>query len=215
MRLKTHLEDAVALIKETKAYSQRENLPIMWYTGPTTRPEETDDLLLRNGFSVEEIVPGMAIDMSDLPESRGGNFTIEHLTSDHSIADWKYIFQQGFDLPEAAGDGFIEFHRALGFKKDSPAQHFLARVDDEAAGIATVYLGAGAAGIYNISTLEKFRGRGIGREMTLAAMTLSQKKGFRVGVLQSSEQALPLYQKLGFREVCKINVYNYFQEKSE
>lgn len=212
-RLNCSYEEAGVLMDDAVAYAQRSKLPVMWYTGPSTHPAEAGKMLTERGFKVEEKPPGMAVDLAALPETKGGNFTIEHMLSDDSLADWRRIFQQSFDLSSEATDGFIDFHRALGFCRESPAQHFLARVGDEPAGIATVFLGAGAAGIYNIATLDAYRGHGIGREMTLATMALGRAKGFRVGVLTATDAGLPLYQKLGFREVCKIGIYTYAPEK--
>lgn len=212
-RLNCPYAEAAGFIDTAIYFSEHEKLPVRWQTGPSTHPAEVEQMLIEKKFELEDMAPGMAVDLAELPASRGGNFTIEHLTNEDSLADWKYVFQAGFELEEFVADGFIEFHKALGFEKDCPAQHFLARVKDEPAGIATVFLGAGAAGIYNIATLKDFRGRGIGREMTLAAMALGRAKGFRVGVLSATEIGVPLYQKLGFTEVCKIGLYNYFPKQ--
>ena len=47
------------------------------------------------------------------------------------------------------------------------------------------------------------RGRGIGRETTLAALRDAAARGYRVAILGSSPMGFPVYSRIGFIEVCR------------
>ena len=65
----------------------------------------------------------------------------------------------------------------------------------------------GIAGIYCVATLQEARGRGIGTALTRESMLLAKDLGNEFVVLQSSKMGLPVYEKLGFKECCKIRAY--------
>jgi GNAT superfamily N-acetyltransferase len=80
-------------------------------------------------------------------------------------------------------------------------------VNDQPVATAAVFYGAGVAGIQMVATLPKWRGKGIGAAATLAPLFEARKLGYRVGILQSSEMGFKTYQRLGFRELCRMRHY--------
>ena len=81
--------------------------------------------------------------------------------------------------------------------------HLLAWDGDRAVGCGTVFLDAGTAGVYNIAVLESARGRGIGYAVTAALMNVGVAAGCTNAVLHASELGRPVYERLGFEEVCQ------------
>jgi predicted acetyltransferase len=43
--------------------------------------------------------------------------------------------------------------------------------------------------------------------MTLAALREARARGYAIGILSPSEMGLRIYQRIGFREYCKVNIY--------
>ena len=86
--------------------------------------------------------------------------------------------------------------------------HYLGLLDGAPVATASLFIGAGVAGIMYVSTLPAARRRGIGAAVTLAAMLDARDLGYRIGVLQSSNQGYPVYRRLGFVEVCKIEHFS-------
>lgn len=209
LRTRATTDEALEKIAAVKAYAATAGTGVLWFTGPESKPEGLGDLLVSQGFKLVELAPGMAIDLAKLPRPGKAGITIEAIRDPDSLAPWKSIVRDSFGLQDFEVDGFASFYKALGLGPDSPAQHFLGLIEGEPVGAATVFLGAGAAGIYNIATLKAWRGKGVGKQMTLTALAFGRKKGFCVGVLQATETGYPLYSKLGFEEVCKIGVYRY------
>ena len=63
------------------------------------------------------------------------------------------------------------------------------------------------AGIYALATVPEARGQGLGVALTLAPLLEARAMGYRIGVLASSEMALGLYRRVGFREYCEFHIY--------
>ena len=66
---------------------------------------------------------------------------------------------------------------------------------------SVVFLGAGVAGVQFVATLQEARGQGIGAAMTLAPLHEVQQMGYQIGILQSSDMGVKLYQQLGFQRL--------------
>ena len=105
--------------------------------------------------------------------------------------------------PRPFGEAFAELAVTIGLGPQSP-RHFLARVDGEPAATCSLFLGAGVAGIYDVSTLPELRKRGLGRLITRAAMREARARGYRMAILHSSTLGAGIYRALGFRDVCAI-----------
>lgn len=82
---------------------------------------------------------------------------------------------------------------------------FLARLDDEIVGtVALVNTGETGFELAKMSVTPKAQGRGIGKQLCLAALDYARQIGLRSVWLESNRRAktaLALYEKVGFREV--------------
>jgi len=104
-------------------------------------------------------------------------------------------FSEVFDSPEPA--------RRPGFRT------LVAYLDGEPVATAACVPSPGALGLYNIATIPAYRGRGIGEAVTRQAVAAGlAETGPLPVVLQSSPLGKDLYQRLGFRTVARISVYN-------
>jgi ribosomal protein S18 acetylase RimI-like enzyme len=85
-----------------------------------------------------------------------------------------------------------------------PAQRYAAvTVDGAIVSVGRVVIDRGWAGIYNLATAPRVRGRGLAREATRALLLWARQAGARSAYLQvglANGPALRLYQGLGFQE---------------
>jgi len=71
-------------------------------------------------------------------------------------------------------------------------------------GACSMFVDESAAGFYDVGVLEKERNRGIGSAMMAHALGFAQEHGATQAVLLTSGMGFGMYQRVGFREVCKI-----------
>jgi predicted GNAT family acetyltransferase len=62
-------------------------------------------------------------------------------------------------------------------------------------------------GIYNVATVPDARRGGFGTALTAAAMAYGLERGARWAILESSSMGMSVYERLGFRQVCEVVVY--------
>jgi GNAT superfamily N-acetyltransferase len=119
---------------------------------------------------------------------------------------WAKTFTLGYELPEDWEAPLLDTMLA---SLHGSMQSYLAWVGDQPVATSTVFYGAGVAGIYNVATLKTWRGKGLGAAVTLQPLLDARAKGVRAGILQSSELGYQVYQRLGFKELCRMNYYTW------
>jgi GNAT superfamily N-acetyltransferase len=83
----------------------------------------------------------------------------------------------------------------------------LGEVDGEKAATSMAVMTGDLAGVYNVQVRPEFRGRGFGRAMTAAAITVGHEAGCVAASLQSTPMGLPLYTNMGFETKYRIDVW--------
>lgn len=197
-----------ALIDARLAACEARNVPMLWWTGPSTMPANLGERLDRCGF-VLEAARGMVADLEcnssppDMPTADSA-LSVEAVEDTATLAHWSRVLCDSFGAPRPFGESFAELAVTIGLGPRSPFRHFLARVAGEPAATCSLFLGAGVAGIYDVSTLPECRKRGLGRLITLAAMHEARARGYRMAILHSSALGAGIYRALGFQDVCAI-----------
>jgi GNAT superfamily N-acetyltransferase len=207
------------LIDARIAACRARHVPMLWWTGPSTRPDDVGDRLAQRGFLFEP-AHGMAADLE--PYSLGSAVspaaneapavTIERVEDARTLKTWSRVLCDAFGAPQPFGDAFAELAMVIGLGTASPFRHFLARYDGEPVATCSLFFGAGVAGIYDVSTVPERRRRGIGRTITAAAMSEARELGHRTAILHSSLLGAGIYRSLGFKDVCDIGQYVWVPE---
>jgi predicted GNAT family acetyltransferase len=189
-------------------------VPGNWHVGPATRPSDIGNTLEAHGFVQTANEPGMAIDLDALKDVVvPSGFVIEPIRTGTQVDACVEVALQGFGIPDFLKEILPGLITSLGLEPESSIQNYLGLLDNKPVAVSTAYYGAGVAGIYNVTTLPEARGRGIGTAMTVKPLLDARLKGYRVGILQSSEMGYSVYEKIGFQEVCRINIYMWRPDK--
>jgi GNAT superfamily N-acetyltransferase len=204
-------EETDYVILESLERFRAHGVPGSWHVGPSMRPSDLGERLLAHGFDYGGDDIGMAADLSALREDLRlpESFMVERVRDERGLAVWTNTLAAGFGEGPVEAEWVGEMYRRIGLGDDVPWRHYLGRLNGEPVATSTLFLAADVAGIYFVFTLEGARRQGIGAAVTLAALNDAREVGCRVGVLGSSQMGYPVYSRLGFREYCRICIYEY------
>jgi GNAT superfamily N-acetyltransferase len=198
-----------AVIAQSQYLMLAKGVPGSWHVGPSMYPSDLGEHLVAHGFE-GGAEPGMAVELADLASiDEPPGVQLERVTSDTALADYQHVLSLSFGEGPPEAEWVCAMYARIGLGDKVPWRHFIARLDGQAVATASTFFAVGAAGLYFVSTLPELRGRGIGTAISRAALADAREIGYRVGVLGSSPMGQHVYERLGFREVCEVGVYEW------
>ena len=201
-RVKTTVDSVQAKIAELGA-------PALWWIGPQAQPEHLGSLLEQLGLQRSGEVPGMAIDLAllgDQPEMLAG-FTIQKVRGMELQSLWAKIVSRGTGYSDTVADAVARLEATLTDPQYQAQQRYIGLLNGVPVATSALVLDSGVAGIYAVATLPEARRQGIGRIMTVVPLLEARQLGYKVGILQASAMGYPVYQKIGFKDICMYNLY--------
>ncbi len=197
-----------ARIDDMVAEFRRRQLPLEWTTGSHTHPADLGRRLMARGFEQTLEVPGMAMDLRELPEEKPPRgLATARATSRGDLEACVRIAAHTFEISEAFVPRLVEIEEGMPQDQKALTRHYLARLDGRPVATSELFLAAGVAGLYFVGTLPEARDRGIGRAVALAALQGAREMGYRVGALQATKMGTPVYRRLGFRAFYNMGIY--------
>ncbi len=183
-------------------------VPMVWQLGPGTEPQDLAVRLKARGFVAGEPLPGMAAILDSLEdEPTPDGVSIGCIHELEKLREATLVMCEVFGIPTELEPPFTRLLASEGNSRDALIVTYGASIAGKLVGTATVVYVAGVAGIYNVTTLEGYRGRGIGRAVTLAPLLDARRRGYRVGILESSHMGYSVYRNLGFQHICDFDTY--------
>ena len=151
----------------------------------------------------------MAVDLASLDEAQEpiGGFTIRRVDGPEARVAWARTAGAGTEFPDAATDAMARLEAGLTDPHYLAQHRYVGYLEGTPVATSALVLEAGIAGIYAVATLPEARGKGIGTVMTALPLLEARRLGYRVGILQASAMGYPIYRKMGFRDVCKYDLY--------
>lgn len=201
-------EDASRQVEDAVSYFRSHRVPAFsWWLAPELEPGSWARHLVPRGFRYDDSMPGMAVDLLALPASvrRPGNLVIERVETAPSMQEWARTYAAGNEMPASSADLTYDLASSLGM--GLPYGYYLARLGDQPMAVSALFLSAGVAGIYFVATLPEARRQGIGGAVVLAPLLEARDRGYRAGILQSSNMGYSVYRRLGFERVCTVDCF--------
>lgn len=179
-------------------------LPFLWWGSPSTMTTEIADALVAAGMLRDE-TPGMhrVLD-GPVPMPPPGPGVRLHVVGPECHAATARVMTEGFGFPAELAGPIVEMMAPF------DAAHLLtvlATVDGRPVACGTAWLTGRTAGLYNITTLEAARGRGIGYAVTATLLEMARDRGCTEAILHATELGRPVYERLGFEEVCRMPMF--------
>jgi GNAT superfamily N-acetyltransferase len=173
----------------------RRGLPFIWWATPSGHGEELMPVLARLGMACGH-VPGMFTELgAPVPDRAPAGVTLREV----SVGELVPVMVAGFGIPDGLEP---HFHKFLAGLDPGAMVNVVAGVDGEDVACGTLWQTGRTAGLYNIATVERARGRGIGYAVTAALMNAGRARGATHAILHASQQGRPVYERLGFEKVC-------------
>jgi ribosomal protein S18 acetylase RimI-like enzyme len=202
-------------IKKIVDNFKKRNYAQAWWLGEHSTPANLENALTEYGLTrVVADIPMMAADLThmDFSEldvlSETKLIQVKRVSTKEDLSKWLGVIHEVYQYP----DEYIEalryiFTARLKDGASSPAQNFLAEVERIPVGASSLSLCEGLAGLYYVCAKKEYRGQGIGTAVTLTAMKEGRVRGYEVGVLGASEMGYGVYQRVGFKEYFKLQIY--------
>jgi len=207
-------ENVDATIEAAITRCRSRNVPMLWWTGPATRPADLGTYLEAHGFTHRGDSAGMAVDLLALSEDLhiAPDLTIERVDNIETLKQWCHLFAVGFGMPDFVEGAWLDLLVSVGLDAQLALRHYIGWQKGRPVAIASFFLAAGVAGIYNIVTVPEARRQGIGIAMTSNALREARALGYRIGILHASKMGFNVYHRIGFREYCQIGHYIWRSE---
>ncbi len=196
-------------ILDIKSHFRKKGLPFWWWVFPGAQSQMTCDMLKAEGFSIVDSIPSLFTDLAASYEApHDEKLQIIQVGNQENLALWEDVSFAGFDFLSETRQQFHRFTATFNLNFDSPQKFFLAFWKDKPAAASLLFLHENAAGIYFVSTLAEYRRKGIGLALMLATLRFARQAGAQCATLQSSPDGLRVYQRAGFKEYCRVDVYS-------
>jgi GNAT superfamily N-acetyltransferase len=183
--------------------------PFSWWLGPDHSPPDLPALLQDAGLQPAETELAMALDLADLPAppERPATLHIRRVQTPRDLGAFAKISAANWSPPDANVLRFYELAEAALLAPDSPQWLYLGVLDTIPVATAELTVGGGLVGVYNVSTVPAFRGRGIGTAMTHTPLAAAKEAGHRTAILQGAPEGVGIYHRLGFTSFGMITEF--------
>jgi GNAT superfamily N-acetyltransferase len=196
------------ILQTIEEFVARERPMAFWWVGPSVQPADLGVRLLAQGLIEFEVdAPSMAVDLHALPQlAMPPGFAIDVVRDPGSAQEWGDTFNAIYGTPQFAGQAWVDALARFGVD-GAPFRLYLGRLHGRPVATNMLACAAGAAAVLGVGTLPEARGQGIGTAITLQPYLDARAMGYHTGVLFATELGVPVYRRLGFREVGTISRY--------
>ncbi len=195
-------------IKEVMHFFKTKNVPFLWNLNPLLAPENTAELLLISGFKEIGSYSVMFYDLTkELPKLNLNKCHIQEVVDEKDLRDWKIPLDEGFKTDKNEQSGYFYKIKNILYGKTEAFHHYVAYYDKKPVSCATLSFSKYGARIDNVATCNDFLRKGFAKAVTIFAMIEAKKFGCKMVCLESSDEGLPLYSKIGFKEIYKNKEY--------
>ncbi len=201
--------EAHSAIERMVRHFEPHDLPFGWWVWPGDRPTALSGALLAHGFGREEDEIGMAVDLAALPRAAPAppELAVTPVSARDEMAVRLDVLARGFGFREDEQAAILELELSLGCSADSAYRRYIANIGGRPVAGASLFFGAGVAGLYNLAVVPEARGQGVGAALTLAVFDAARAAGYPIGILTASKMGASLYARLGFGAYCRIGQY--------
>lgn len=184
---------------------KKEGSPLYWEVWSTNSPSNFEEKLKEHDFHYAGDYPAMAICLDQIQEEKLKDLEIKRVEKKEQAVLLADLFKEVYQLPDTTREDFLNTVLYSGFDQDLIS--YLGYKNGEPVCMSSVYYRAGVAGIYNVGTKKEYCRKGYGRKITEKPLIDAKEKAYQYAILQSSEQAEKVYERMGFEELCRVKSF--------
>lgn len=208
IKFKKGLEDLH--LKKIIRQIKNKNAPQLLMTGPASYSRDLHNHLLKNGFKKAFEASGMAIDLNHLNINfrKPAELGIKIVKDMKILCKWSEIVALGlFGDNKTNAKKYGNIFRPL--MKNDIIKCFIGFRKGKPVACSALFIYQNTAGLFYVAVLDKYRNKGIGRQISLAPLLYARDLGYEIGVLQASSLGEVIYKKIGFKKYCRLRRYRY------
>jgi len=195
--------------------------PFLWWVGEDDTPADLSERLSRHGVVLLDDIPGLAMDLADLEPASAvpapEELQIRPVLDEPTMDAFHGVVVQGF--PEDFADSTAEVEVGASSRRvavesgyrepNGIPTRWLGTVDGLPVTTTRLHTAAGVAGIYAVVTATDARRRGYGAAITRHVLQVARDGGLRIATLQASSAGLGIYERIGFRVLCRFRLHEW------
>ncbi|HSG16548.1 MAG TPA: GNAT family N-acetyltransferase [Anaerolineae bacterium] len=183
------------------------NLPAIICIPPGV-DDATESLVVRRKYNPATPHPGMTLFPLPPAPEKPVDLEIRSVASDEELALFQATAEAGFNMP------FSMPQRLLSRRfRDHPAvSMFIGYVGNMPVCTSCLVTTGPVAGVYWVSTLFDYRGRGYATAISWHAIRTGEALGCDMSTLQASVMGRPIYEKMGFEVTTDFRRYEIIPE---
>ena len=172
---------------------------------------DAKEKMQKNGFALSEIETGMCIKTVEIVTKayKHNNIEIRKVSSCEEMEDFSDVVASIFG--ETKESHYVREQYGILAKKKiytgTDMIFYVGYYNNEPVSCGTVYITVESTGIYDVVVKEKHRNKGFGSSMFAYLMNEAKKNNTKYCVLQASSDGAGIYRKMGFVDVCSIDIY--------
>jgi len=191
------------------SHFSRRKRPSVWWLGPSALPTELHRHLEERGGNHVDTVSLMACEIekvTNLP-MEGAGLRIEFVNDFNLLKAWTNVYGHARGLTGSEEETWFSILNNLDLSERSPLKHFVGYRKNLPVVCASLFLGGGLAGIYNVTTMPGYRKQGFAGAITKEAFRMAQESGYKIAMLGAEPEAIALYGKMGFKQYGQMKVF--------
>jgi ribosomal protein S18 acetylase RimI-like enzyme len=191
-----------ATLQRLATYMEQRGVPFR-ITAPSTI-DVPDAALARAGLEQHGGIPCLVLEALSVTAPASDPLSIERVADERTLRAHVEVVASAFGWPP----DLLARVFTTRLLETAGWYGFVGYVDGRPVATSQLLVHQGVAGIYYVGTLEPHRRRGFGEAMTARAVREGSAAGCSVASLQASPMGLPIYERMGFRQVDYYRTFN-------
>lgn len=186
-----HIEDAIARVEAV--YAERDLDP-RFLVSPAASPPSLDATLAEHGYAAEAVTLVQTVSLPLRPLPVAESIEVE-------VGDFDGAWLSAYAAAESLTHGGVEGRRAIHRRIRAEAGYASARIGSGVAGVGSIVVENGWAGVHNMATATGHRRRGAARAVLSALIAWAADRGATrsyLAVMETNEPARALYEDSGY-----------------